>query len=124
MQIGMIGRHGALRIALILSALCWAAACGGSKNDGDDDAGPQPDKCLQPGSTMTGCICSSDQAPGSRNCLKSFIWSQCKCPDKPPPGDCQFEGQDVVCDLCPGETEHRMTKCLQGGTFDCSCPKR
>ena len=124
MQMGMIAQRGSWRIALVLSALWWMAACGGSKGDDDEDAGSQSEKCLQAGSTQTGCMCSSEQRPGSRKCQKNLTWSACKCPEKLEPNGCEFEGQDVLCNPCPGEDKGRMTKCLQGGTFDCSCPMR
>jgi hypothetical protein len=124
MQIAMIAQRGSWRIALALSALMWSAACGGSKGDDDEDAGSQAEKCPQAGITQTGCVCSSEQPSGSRNCQKDLTWSACKCPGKTGPTDCQFEGQDVLCNPCPGETKGRMTKCLQGGTFDCTCPMR
>jgi len=125
MQIGMIAQRGSWRIALALSALLWSAACGSKGGgDGDDDAGSQSEKCRQAGTTETGCTCSADQQPGSRNCQKDLTWSACRCPEKLGPTDCQFEGQDIQCNPCPGEKVGRMTKCLQGGTFDCSCPMR
>lgn len=124
MQIGMIAQRGSWRIALALSALCWIAACGSKGDDDDEDAGPQAEKCPQAGQTMTNCTCSADQPPGSRNCQKNLTWSPCKCPAALGPTDCQFPGQDVQCNPCPGETVGRMTKCLQGGTFDCTCPMR
>lgn len=103
---------GALGCALLLS-------CSGDDDDDASDAGEDPrgEPCAQPGYTETGCQCDSG-ARGRRQCQANSRWEPCRCP--PATQQC-VAGQDVECFLCPGETEPRITKCLQGGTFDCAC---
>ena len=31
-------------------------------------------------------------------------------------------GQEVLCFMCPGESERQRTMCLESGTYQCSCP--
>ena len=109
-----------LWIAMTALGCAFVTGCGGDDDDGadagKDDAKGEP--CAQPGYTMTGCQCASG-ALGRRQCMPNSIWEPCRCP--PASQQC-VEGQDVECFLCPGETKGRITKCLQGGTFDCACP--
>ena len=107
---------GALALALAFAA----PACGGD-NDDDADAGDDTggrERCPNPGFTETGCVCASS-ALGKRVCGTKGYWDACRCP--PATQQC-VEGQDVECFLCSGESKPRITKCLQGGTFDCACP--
>jgi hypothetical protein len=115
-------RHGGLGIALVL-ALGGPGGCSSSKVEpigggAGTDAG---EPCQQAGQTLTGCSCKPGQPPGLRHCEKNLIWTACMCPPAQPASKCA-QGQDVLCNLCPGESVGRMTKCLQDGTFDCACP--
>jgi hypothetical protein len=108
-------------ILLATGSLCALLfACGadtGNAADAGTDAG---EHCFSAGGSQTGCTCSSQQPLGHRYCQPNLIWSACSCPPAEAPNHC-IEGQDVVCDPCPGQTTGRMTKCLQSGTFDCGC---
>jgi hypothetical protein len=107
-----------LAIGLVMLG-AMLGACGGDDDD-SADAGEDEDKaqpCGSPGFTETGCVCTSG-ALGRRVCQEDHTWESCKCP--PATQQC-VQGQDVECYLCPGESKPRITKCLQGGTFDCSC---
>jgi hypothetical protein len=102
-------------------ALAALPACGG--DDGDSpDAGDEDERerCGSPGFTETGCVCDTG-ALGKRVCQADGFWQTCRCP--PASQQC-VEGQDVQCFPCAGEDEGRITKCLQGGTFDCACDTR
>ena len=108
---------GALACALAV------VACGADDDDDDEktpDAAAGGDACALPGFTETGCQCASG-ALGRRQCQKNGTWEACRCP--PASQQC-VEGQDVECFMCPGESKPRITKCLQGGTFDCACDTR
>ncbi len=107
-----------LALILGLAAAVVAPGCAHSKVEPlGADAG-QP--CQQAGQSLTGCLCSAEQLPGYRRCGPDLIWSPCTCPPAQPAQKC-VEGQDVLCDKCPGESVGRMTKCLSDGTFDCAC---
>ena len=101
--------------------LLATSACGGAKSSAAD-AGAGEDYCPSPGVAWTGCRCSADQPAGLRQCGTNHDWSACACPPGGPP-KC-IEGQTVVCDVCPGETEGRKTTCLRDSTFDCACRDR
>jgi hypothetical protein len=104
-----------LSIALLLVACSDDDGGGG---DGQDTVMGEP--CPQPGFTETGCTCDNG-GMGSRTCSAEGVWSDCAC--RPPRGEfeCDYEGQPIQCDPCPGEDEGRMTTCPASLMFDCSC---
>jgi len=109
-------------VLIAASMLGLAPACGDDDEGGEDDDAPDGEECFSSGQTET-CRCSSRQAPGYRQCTDDLIWTACTCQSAGDAGDrdCMFVGQPVRCWPCPGETEGRMTECLQDRTFDCSC---
>jgi hypothetical protein len=76
--------------------------------------------CTQPGFTETGCSCDNG-GMGSRSCTAQGVWTACVC--RPPRGEfeCDEEGQEILCDPCPGEDEGRIVLCPASLMFDCSC---
>lgn len=114
-------RYGQLWIAVLLLGLTlgFAGSCGGDDDDSDGGSAGSGsgEPCASPGYTQTGCTCS-DGALGRRICAKNHYWDACKCP--PVTQQC-VEGEKVKCNPCTGETEGRITTCLQGGTYDCGC---
>jgi hypothetical protein len=97
--------------------LAATSACGGDDDDGAAGSGPGGERCASPGFTETGCACGNG-AVGKRTCGADGIWNECGCPAVTE--QC-VEGRDVQCNPCSGETKGRVTKCLQGGTYDCGC---
>jgi hypothetical protein len=109
---------------LAASLLSLAAACSDDDEPSEEGDEPEGEECFSPGRVMVGCSCGGDRPPGSRQCMNSGIWGRCSCPPAGEPGDCMFEGQVVQCFPCPGEGDAgRITECLAGGTFDCSCSR-
>ncbi|MGD8860225.1 MAG: hypothetical protein PVI30_09435 [Myxococcales bacterium] len=103
-------------LALALALAACGDDGGGAPNDAMTPAG---ETCLQAGFTMTGCPCDAGR-PGRRTCQDDLVWGPCVCPPPISERAC-VEGQRVLCDPCPGDAEKWETRCLQGGTFDCSC---
>jgi hypothetical protein len=118
-------RNWSAGLLLAVLALMFGASCGGDDDgDGDDGAGgtgdPGREACVSPGTNMN-CTCVAGGPMGTRHCDSDMFWSACTCPeDHPDRNGCDYDGQRVLCDLCPGETERRMTTCMDN-TFDCSC---
>jgi hypothetical protein len=106
-------------VFVVCAALLLGAACT-SETKKSHDAGPQGEVCLSPGLTSNDCVCSGIR--GSRTCGKGGIWGACQCAAPLPDGAVCREGQRLLCGRCPGEATERSTRCLAGGTFDCSCP--
>src|SRR3954451_4540662 len=121
-----MGLHALLRFglgALAFGVCTLGTGCGGDDDDVKGDAS-EPQPCLQSGQIDSPCTCSADQPPGYRQCKADFTWGMCRCPEGRGMTDCENVGDPVTCPTnCPGEKAPRMTKCLQGGTFDCSCSK-
>lgn len=112
--------HRVAALAALALALDAGACSGGNGGRTSSiDAGAGADYCASPGEAWTGCRCSANQPAGLRQCGTNHVWSACSCPPGGPP-KC-IEGQTVVCDVCPGETEGRKTTCLRDSTFDCAC---
>lgn len=110
-----------MRSALLVLGTLLTLACG---DDGTDagagaDAGKPKDSCPQFGFTETGCSCDNGGV-GSRFCGEDELWEPCECPEPLEPGTCRV-GQMIQCQPCTGENMGRITECLDGGTFDCSC---
>lgn len=111
-------------------ALVLASSCGDDGGgDGDDSAGNagsgSGESCQQAGFTATDCTCVEGGPMGSRTCMQSgsrLTWSACRCPQQQGPNSCDFEGQEVRCHRCVGETEDRIVMCREDLTFDCTCP--
>jgi hypothetical protein len=105
------------------SVLVLASACGDDDEDPEDEDEPDGEECASAGLTDNNCRCSARQPMGYRQCTEDLIWTACTCREARDAGDrdCDIVGQPIVCWPCPGETEGRMTECLQDRTFDCSC---
>jgi hypothetical protein len=108
------------RLAMCATVLAMLA-CGGDDGGKQGEDEPEGEPCASPGQSMTGCVCSQEQPPGSRRCTSGGVWSPCTCPPPRPDSAC-VQGDRIQCvSTCPGESEPRVVMCLQGNTFDCSC---
>lgn len=101
-------------------ALCAAMACGDDADAPKSDE-PMGEPCPAAGIWETGCKCTDLQPLGSRQCLEDKVWSECRCAAARDESACPA-GQNVRCDVCPGEAVGRLVECAQDGTYDCSCP--
>ena len=106
---------------LAAGLLSFGGACGDDSSSGEEDDTPEGEPCSSPGRSETGCMCSSSRPPGYRQCTEEGVWSACSCPPAMADNECRFPGQTIECWACPGESEGRITECLEDRTFDCSC---
>ncbi|HEX2676597.1 MAG TPA: hypothetical protein VHM19_08150, partial [Polyangiales bacterium] len=112
-----------MRLALLLLGSTVVVGLAGCKSDHDSakDAGPAGEKCLAPGLTENDCSCPGGLR-GNRTCMQNMVWGLCECPEPLPDGQFCREGQLLTCPICKGATESKITRCMAGGLYDCTCP--
>lgn len=105
-------------ISLALSSCLWLGCSDDSGSKSDE--GPEGEPCMQPGFTMTGCMCRNGGI-GSRQCTSQMVWTDCMCARPLEPSECEFDGQPVICHPSGSCTEEWEVEC-NSNTFDCTCP--
>lgn len=113
-------RTHALAAVLYVVAAIWCGACDGEGGGSGAADEAQGEPCTQPGFTATDCTCATG-VMGSRRCTQERVWTPCSCRPPRGPNECDYEGQEILCDPCAGASERRTVLCPASLTFDCSC---
>jgi hypothetical protein len=101
-------------------AACLCFGCSDDDGGGGKSDEPQGEACDPNGPpTMTGCMCLNGGI-GARHCTDG-VWSECVCAPVLQPGECEFDGQKVICSPSGSCTEEWEVECFSN-TFDCTCP--